>query len=53
MVGERVVVRYRVRGLGRGSGIEVEMDRWNVYEVREGLVTRVDIFKSEAEALDQ
>jgi ketosteroid isomerase-like protein len=50
--GDRVVVRYRVIGRGKRSGIDVEMLRWNTYEVRDGLVTRVELFASEAEALD-
>ena len=50
--GDRVVVGYRVSGRGKGSGIEVEMARWNVYEIRNGLVIRVEVFKSEAEALE-
>jgi ketosteroid isomerase-like protein len=48
--GDRVVVRYRVSGCGRGSGAEVEMTRWNVYEFANGLVTRVEIFCTEPDA---
>ena len=50
--GDKVVVRYRVSGRGRGSGIEVEMSRWNVYGLAGGLVTRLEIFDTEAEALE-
>ena len=50
--GGRVLVGYRVSGRGKGSGVEVEMLRWNVYEVRNGLVTRLEIFETKAEALE-
>jgi ketosteroid isomerase-like protein len=49
--GDRVLVRYRVSGRGKGSGVEVAMQRWNVYELRDGLVVRVEVFETEAEAL--
>jgi ketosteroid isomerase-like protein len=51
-VGDRVVVGYRVGGRGRGSGLEVDMCRWNLYGIRNGLVTRVEIFGTEVEALE-
>jgi ketosteroid isomerase-like protein len=51
-VGDRVVVGYRVTGRGKGSGVDVEMPRWNIYEIRAGLVSRVDIFASEGDALE-
>jgi ketosteroid isomerase-like protein len=50
--GDKVVVCYRVSGRGKGSGIDVEMRRWNVYGIREGLVVRVEMFATEAEALE-
>jgi uncharacterized protein len=50
--GDRVVVGYRVSGRGKGSGIEIDMTRWNVYEIRNGLIIRVEVFKSKAEALE-
>jgi ketosteroid isomerase-like protein len=51
-VGDKVVVGYRVSGRGRGSGVEVDMIRWNVYELTNGLVTRVEVFDAKAEALE-
>jgi ketosteroid isomerase-like protein len=48
--GGAVVVRYRVSGRGKESGAPVQMDRWNVYRIRDGLITRVEIFETEAEA---
>jgi uncharacterized protein len=47
-----VVVGYRVSGRGKGSGAEVEMRRWNVYTIRDDLVTRVEVFGTEAEAFE-
>jgi ketosteroid isomerase-like protein len=50
--GNRVVVGYRVKGRGKGSGVDVEMSRWNVYGIRNGLVNRVEVFITKAEALE-
>jgi ketosteroid isomerase-like protein len=50
--GRDVVVGYRLSGRGKTSGAAVEMRRWNVYTVRNGLVIRVDVFMTEAEALE-
>ena len=50
--GNRVLVGYRVSGRGKASGVEVEMPRWNVYELRNSLVTHVEIFVTKTEALE-
>ena len=50
--GNKVVVGYRVSGRGKGSGVEIEMARWNVYGIRNGLVIRVELFKTKEEALE-
>jgi ketosteroid isomerase-like protein len=50
--GDAVVVRTRVTGRGKASGAEVEMPRWNVYRIRDGLVIRIEIFETKAEALE-
>jgi ketosteroid isomerase-like protein len=49
---ERVVVGYRLSGRGKASGAEVEMVRWLVNRVRNGLVTRIDVFETKAQALE-
>jgi ketosteroid isomerase-like protein len=49
--GDGVVVGHRVSGRGKKSGAEVEMFRWQVYRVRDGLVTRIDVFETRTEAL--
>ena len=50
--GDQVIVCYRVSGRGKESGIDIEMLRWNVYGIKEGLVVRVESFATEAEALE-
>src|SRR5271169_6339487 len=40
--GERVVFVLRMTAKGRGSGVEVERQDAMVFEVREGMVVRVD-----------
>jgi ketosteroid isomerase-like protein len=50
--GDRVLVGIRTSARGKASGIAVEQHRWNVYELRGGLIVRVDVFETEAEALD-
>jgi hypothetical protein len=47
-----VLVGYRVTGRGKASGAEVEMPRWNVYRIRNGLVIRVEVFVTKADALE-
>ena len=51
-VGDVIVVGYRVTGRGMASGAAVEMHRWNVYRVRNGLVIRIEIFETKAQALE-
>jgi ketosteroid isomerase-like protein len=50
--GDDVIVVLRLRGRGKTSGIEVEMARANVYRIRDGLAVRVELFETEAEALE-
>jgi ketosteroid isomerase-like protein len=47
-----VIVGIRLRGSGRASGVEVEMPRWNLYRIRDGLAIRVELFETKAEALE-
>jgi ketosteroid isomerase-like protein len=47
-----VVVGLRLRGRGKASGVEVDMPRWNLYRIRDGLAIRVELFETEAEALE-
>jgi ketosteroid isomerase-like protein len=50
--GDNVVVGIRLSGRGKASGVEVEMPRWMVYTIRDGLVIRVDLFETKVEALE-
>jgi ketosteroid isomerase-like protein len=50
--GDRVVVGHRISGRGKTSGAEVRMLRWMVYSVRNGLVTRIDVFETKTEAFE-
>ena len=50
--GDRVVVRVLQRGRGRGSGVPVEGHFWLVHEIEAGKVTSVDLYDSEADALE-
>ena len=49
--GNFVVTYGRTRGKGRGSEVEVEIDAFTVYEVRDGKVTRMEFFISKEPAL--
>lgn len=51
-VGARVVVYLHQRGRGRGSGAAMAGDVFFVVSVRAGRVTRLQMFSSEAEALE-
>jgi ketosteroid isomerase-like protein len=50
--GDVIVVGYRVTGRGIASGAPVEMQRWNVYRIRNGLIIRIEIFETHAQALE-
>lgn len=48
--GERVLVEARVRGRGRGSGIEVDHLYGQIYTVRDGLIVHIDSYTDPDEA---
>jgi ketosteroid isomerase-like protein len=50
--GDRLVVRVHSRARGRGSGVEIENDRYHVFTFREGLVESFTVVATRAEALD-
>jgi ketosteroid isomerase-like protein len=50
--GERVGVVGRVRGLGRGSGVDIDSTAGFVLELREGRITRVTSHSDPEVALD-
>ena len=49
--GGTVVVLLRMRATGRGSSVSVERDDAIVYELRDGLVARLDYYNDRAQAL--
>jgi ketosteroid isomerase-like protein len=48
--GEHVIVDYRQRMVGAGSGVPVEGDLFMVWTVVDGLATRMAMFQSRDEA---
>ncbi len=50
-VGDRVVVHLHHRARGRGSDIEVELDSFNVFTLRDGLIVRMELFAGREAAL--
>jgi ketosteroid isomerase-like protein len=51
-MGDRVVATVRLRGRGRGSGIEIDARFYDVYTLRDGKIVRMDQFTEESEALE-
>ena len=49
--GDTVLACGRIRGKGRGSAVEVAIDAFNVYTLRYGKVTRIELFTSREPAL--
>jgi hypothetical protein len=48
--GDRVFARVGLRGIGRGSGLELEGEVFHVYEVRDGRIVRLFVFWDERDA---
>ena len=51
-IGDRVVAAVRLRGRGRGSGVEVDARFYDVFTLREGKIVRMDQFTQRSEALE-
>ena len=49
--GDSVVVRVNQWGRGKGSGVTVESEFWQVWTIRDGKVVRWRAYATEAEAL--
>ena len=49
--GDRVLVTFRMRGRGRGSGIEVGARLYDVYTLRRSLIVRMDEYSERSKAL--
>ena len=50
--GDSVVVVFRQRGTGRGSGVRIERDFFGVYDLRESKVVRYHMYESREAALE-
>jgi ketosteroid isomerase-like protein len=50
--GERVVFVFRMTAKGRGSGATVERQDAMVFEVRDGMVVRLDYYNNRQQALE-
>jgi ketosteroid isomerase-like protein len=50
--GPSVVIFIRMNAKGRGSGIEVQRQDALVYEIRDGMITRVDYYNDRKQALE-
>jgi ketosteroid isomerase-like protein len=51
-IGDSVVATVRLRGRGRGSGIEIDARFYDVYTLRDGKIVRMDQFTERSEALE-
>ena len=51
-VGDSIIVGVLLTGRGKTSGAPVDMSRWYVYRIRNGLVIGVALFATEDEALE-
>jgi ketosteroid isomerase-like protein len=51
-LGDRVVATVRLRGRGRGSGVEIDARFYDVYTLRDGKIVRMDQFTDRSEALE-
>ncbi len=49
---DHVLAAYRWRGRGKVSGIQMEVDGYALYTLREGKIVRWQLFPSEQQALD-
>ena len=48
---DRVIVVAKMHARGRGSGVEVDRQDALLYELRDGLIVRIDYFNNKSEAL--
>jgi len=51
-VGERMLVEVHLSAVGRASGIAVDRNTWNVFEIRDGRFTDGRVFATEREAIE-
>jgi ketosteroid isomerase-like protein len=51
-MGDCVLATVRLRGRGRGSGVEVDARFYEVFTLRHGKIVRMDQFTKQSEALE-
>ena len=51
-MGDRVLAIVRLRGRGRGSGVEIDARFYDVFTLRQGKIVRMDQFTEQSEALE-
>jgi ketosteroid isomerase-like protein len=51
-MGNRIVVTVRLKGRGRGSGLEIDALFYDVYTLRDGKIVRMDQFTERSQALE-
>jgi len=49
--GDRILVHVNFTAVGRGSGIELEQDGWQLWTIRDGLAAKLEVFLDRGEAL--
>ena len=52
LVGDHVIATVRLRGRGRGSGVEIDACFYDLFTLRDGKIVRMDQFTERSEALD-
>ena len=50
--GESVIVGWRMSGEGKASEAPVDLPGWSIHTLRNGRLIRIDVFSTEAEALE-
>jgi ketosteroid isomerase-like protein len=50
--GDHVIATVRLRGRGRGSGVEIDARFYDVYKLRDGKIVRMDQFTERSQALE-
>jgi uncharacterized protein len=51
-MGDRVVATVRLRGRGRGSGVEIDARFYEVFALRGGRIVRMDQFAERSQAVE-
>jgi ketosteroid isomerase-like protein len=51
-LGNTVLVEVRLSAVGRGSGVPVERVTWNVFELRDGRISKGRVYTNERQALE-